>query len=278
MSSDIALINAYEQLEQALSELRLLLSDQRVIFQLFTPDTSETINLSHLLTQIWYTQEGDGRRTLNQYGLVGVPPSFIPLLQQINQKKLFFKQAIQDYREQNKEPGPFLFKRACELNLGLSKAGLARLHLKQCYRTLPILESCPDKVTFSWYTSGKSQKKLSVKQALERLMKMDTGQIHIQMQIEALNKLSESEPLVQIQNQVPVMRANIAWRNGTDWVRKARNCPLPLFFPMSEDKPFPEYNTPALTPPEKRSRQFRADSVIETDPYLPSLRVHRYKK
>lgn len=54
--------------------------------------------------------------------------------------------------------------------------------------------------------------------------------------------------------------------------------PAAGLFPLDATEPFPEYNVPPPTPPEQRKRQLRNDLAIEPEPYLPSLRIHRYRR
>lgn len=266
------------QLQQGLEQFKALLSSHTTQFWLLgEPEQSIPLqSASELITNLWHQSEGDGRRTDNIYGLIGVSSRLIPVIQQLNQIKQRFQSTVKAFRESEGNPLEVLHHRSEALNKALQQQGLARLHLKQCYRQIPLLEQTPDKVTFSWYSSGRSLRKITIAEAEKRLLQMDQSQLHIQMQLKALGKLTPEEALVQIQPQVPVMRANIRWKKGDSYQRKARNCPLPLFFPLDAGKSFPEYNVPPLTPPETRQRQLRSDLVIDSEPYLPSLRVHRY--
>lgn len=279
------LIDAFDHLNQSLYQFRnrLLQSERSTpsstkYWALGHKDTPISLSeITELLTNIWYRSKGDGRRTDNLYGLIGAPPELIPLLHQLNNTKNQFQIAVKLFKDKQGDPSSLLHKRAQTLNLGMQKTGLARLHLKQCYRQIPVLDTRPQKILFSWYTSGRSMKKLSVSEAEKRLLKMDISQLHIQLQLEALAKIPDSEPLVQLQQQVPIMRANILWNKDGQKIRKARNCPLPIFFPLDDNEALPEYNTPSLIPPETRQRQQRSDLIIDPEPYLPSLRIHRYR-
>lgn len=234
-------------------------------------------DLATLYTDIWYQDGHDGRETRSQWGLVGCSDELLSLALQTNQQKISFKSAIQRYKTQAGElPGELLQKRSRILAEKLNRTGLARLHLKQCYRLLPILEGTPSQVGFSWYTSGRSIKKLTITQAEAMLLKLDISQPHVQIQLQSLGKLKPGELLAQLQPQVPVMRANAVWKRKAHTVRKARNCPLPILFPLSANQPFPEHNEPDINPPEKRQRMERRDLQINPDPFLPSLRIHRY--
>lgn len=282
-SSAKNLLDAYEQLEASLISFTSQLPAATCSTTLFVDDQLNTpLHAAEHVAKIWYERSGDGRRTDNLYGFIAVKPSLIPLVHQLNQHKQTFQQAVTQFRKDQGEPGPLLFKlfqdkRDSTLHRLLSHTGNARLNLRQSYRQVPVLDSTPQKIRFSWYSNGRSMTRMSVQEAEARLLKMDLSQMHIQMQLEALARIPQSESLVRIQPQAPVMRANIFWRQDEQYLQKARNCPLPIIFPLEDEQPIPEYNRPPETPPEARSRQFRSDLQIEPEPYLPSLRVHRYK-
>ncbi|MDO6513277.1 DNA replication terminus site-binding protein [Neptuniibacter sp. 2_MG-2023] len=277
------LVRDFDHLNQCLKQFRTLLlqyNDKNKTQHWILSNHQSSVSLldvADTLTNIWHLHKGDGRKTDNLYGLIGVPLELIPVIHQLNQTKTNFQNSVKIFRDQVGDPLSVLKKRSEQLNIELKNQGLARLHLKQCYRLFPVLDSTPAKVAFSWYTSGRSIKKVSVATAEKKLLKMDTSQLHIQLQLEALAKIPQTESLAQLQPQVPLMRANILWKDNEQLLRKARNAPLPIFFPLDDKENFPEYNVPSLTPPETRKRQQRSDLIIDPEPYLPSLRIHRYR-
>ncbi|MBQ0757087.1 MAG: DNA replication terminus site-binding protein, partial [Amphritea sp.] len=100
---------------------------------------------------------------------------------------------------------------------------------------------------------------------------------HIQLQLQAVGNLRPGDMLAQIQTQVPVIRANMLWKQEEQMLRKARNTSLPIIVALDDENPsLPEYNEPPLIPPEARSRLERSDLKIDPQPFLPSLRAHRY--
>ncbi|MCO4757640.1 MAG: hypothetical protein KC477_06435, partial [Oceanospirillaceae bacterium] len=162
---ELSIIESFELMHQHLQQLATQLLQEKP--RCWLPcSTTPHQDLATLYTDIWYQDGHDGRETRSQWGLVGCSDELIAQAAQINQQKSIFKSAIQRYKTHTGElPGELLQKRSRILAEKLNRTGLARLHLKQCYRLLPILENTPSQVGFSWYTSGRSIKKLTVAQA-----------------------------------------------------------------------------------------------------------------
>lgn len=114
-------------------------------------------------------------------------------------------------------------------------------------------------------------------------MKLDTEAEHVRLQLRLLAGLPPDEILTRIQPQAPLMRANLFYREPVlrddgeaPRTRRALNVSLPLFLPH-DDLRLPSLNQPPSTPPTERTRARRGDVRIEDEPFLKSLRVHRYR-
>ncbi|MCV6609489.1 MAG: DNA replication terminus site-binding protein [Amphritea sp.] len=277
-NSATELLESLEQLQHSLLKFCTQLQNSRLPYWLPSDTYGQLDQAAQLFGDIWYRDNQDGRTTISQYGLIGADPTLIALAEQTNTCKQQFQTLASQYRlSENSELQESLQRRSDELNQLLNRQGASRLHLKQCYRLIPIADPRPEKIGFSWYTSGRSIRKLTPAEAEEKLMKMDVSQTHIRMQLDALGKLQPGDMLAQIQTQVPVMRANLVWKQDKQTIRKARNTSLPILIALNDDNPtLPAYNEPPTTPPEARSRLERSDLKIDPQPFLPSLRVHRY--
>ncbi len=233
--------------------------------------------LEDVLTDFWYREDQDGRETRVYPGLVGLNRQQITYAYEINLAKDAFRKTIQDLKQSDndnwREIQGKLARRYNSLNDSLARQGLSRLHLKQVFRHLPLVVNRPDKVGFSWYTSGRSIKKISTQEAYKLLCKLNTESTHIKIQLERLAALKNNEPLARVQKQAPLLRANLVF---ADSARKSMNVSLPLFYPNEGKSALPDFNIPPLTPPSARNRLVRSDNKIEDEPYLPSIRVHRY--
>jgi len=237
----------------------------------------QAANIEDILFDLWYHEDQDGRETRIYPGLIGLSREQFTYANEINVAKDTFRSTIAQIKELDKanwrEIQGRLARRYQALNDQMQREGLNRLHLKQVFRHLPLVVSRPEKVGFSWYTSGRSIKKTSKQQAYELLCKLNTEASHIRIQLERLASLSDDEPLARVQKQAPILRANLIF---ADKKRRSLNVSLPLLFPHEGKGELPEFNVPALEPPVQRSRLVRSDNRIEDDAFLPSIRVHRY--
>ena len=160
----------------------------------------------------------------------------------------------------------------------LRQSGLARLHLKQCWRHLPIAPATVSRVRFAWYSSGRSIKKITVQEAEQKLLQLDTDAAHVRIQLNKLAGIPSSEPLAQVQSQAPLMRANLFFTEPLEdgHTRRAMNVALPLTVP-SQRQQLPHIKMPPLEPPAQRTRAKRRDEKLEHEAFLPSLRIYRYR-
>lgn len=234
---------------------------------------------------IWYKDQQDGRETRSCYGLVMADEELIALAREVNLAKDHFKGLVQSVQKTHKDwwlsEKAQLNSRHKNLREQLYYTGLGRIHLKQLYRHIPILPHRPEKIGFTWYSNGRSIKKLTVAQAQAKLLAMGEEKTHIQQQLQKLNTLPEHELLAQIQTQVPVVRANLVYKiandkGHTETVRKAMNVSLPLLVPEENIPLLPAFNQIDDQPPATRTRIARNDFKICEEVFLPSLRVHRY--
>jgi hypothetical protein len=235
-------------------------------------------SLESLLMDVWYHEDQDGRETRIYPGLVGLSRAQVTYANEINLLKDEFRDLIQKIKtDQNAEWREIqgrLAKRYRFVNEALSREGLNRLHLKQVFRHIPLLLKRPAKVGFSWYTSGRSIKKISKKEALDLLHKLNMESAHIKIQLQRLASIQDSEPLARVQKQAPVLRANAVFADNK---RRSLNVSLPLMFPNEGKQTLPEFNVPPTLPPNERQRLVRNDIKIEDEPFLPSIRVHQYR-
>jgi hypothetical protein len=234
----------------------------------------------HSFQDFWYQDGQDGRETRSCFGLIPATDQQLALAIKINEEKERFKNRIKALQQADK---PLWLKLKGQLATAhpslresLRYSGLSRLHIRQTWRHIPVINRTPIRAGFNWYQSGRSIQKMSVKQAQDALLNLDTSSDHIQTQLSLLNNLSENTPLAKVQNLAPSMRANIFFDDNQTPSRQAMNVSLPILFKASDNSRLPPHNEPDLIAPTQRQRKVRSDRVIEDQPFLPSIRVHRY--
>jgi hypothetical protein len=273
------LINETQALCQAIRQSNLpkwvpLTADEQLI------GMTATDKACRHFQDFWYQDGQDGRETRSCFGLIAVEPSTLDLAITINGRKESFKSQIKALQKSHKESWlelrGMLGRSHPELREQLKYSGLSRLHIKQTWRHIPVINRCPTRVGFNWYQSGRSIQKITVKQAQDALLKMDTTSDHVQTQLSLLNNLKEHEPLAKVQNLAHTMRANLFYDDASGPLRQAMNVSLPILIKANENGALPAHNEPDLVAPAERQRKVRSDRKIEDEPFLPSLRVHRY--
>ncbi|GGX51215.1 DNA replication terminus site-binding protein [Saccharospirillum salsuginis] len=236
-------------------------------------------DLEDLLLDLWYQEDQDGRETRIYPGLIALNREQITLAAEVNMAKDQFRKVVHAMKEEDsvrwREIQGQLARRYQGLNEAMSREGLSRLHLKQVFRHMPLVVKRPDRVGLSWYTSGRSIQRITKQEAWDRLTQLNTESAHIRIQMERLSALPDNEPLARVQRQAPVLRANLVFADGR---RKSMNVSLPLLFPSQGVNELPDFSVPPATPPNERQRLVRSDNKLEEEPWLPSIRVHRYRQ
>ncbi len=239
--------------------------------------------LRRALLDFWYQDGQDGRATRSYVGLVAADETLISAVREANAAKSAFAALLRQIREEAAglipELKAILPFRHPALHDHLRGQGLARLHLKQCWRAIPLAEAPLARVRLAWYRSGRSIKRLTVREAEALLLGLDQEAPHVRIQQRQLAGIPDGEPLAQVQNQAPLMRANLFYREPLPdgRLRRAMNVALPLFVPSTDGR-LPDCNTPPASPPTARTRALRSDARLESEPFLPSLRIYRYRQ
>ncbi|ASP39759.1 DNA replication terminus site-binding protein [Bacterioplanes sanyensis] len=272
------IVESYDGLVSDLQALaQALRHHQPPHWLLGAPQDTAMSKLCTAIQDLWYQPGQDGRETRTDIGLVALDADQYRLVETVNLRKQQLQQRIRDYRQHPAADWPALRgklgQRHDDFRQHLVASGLARLHLKQCYRLLPLLPERPIKVGFSWYAHGRSIKHLTFEQAQQKLLDMGEYKPHIQAQLHTLGNLRPGTRLAQVQELAPIMRANLLYPDGR---RKAMSVSLPLMF-IDDGHGLPEFNDVASEPPSGRTRQARADQRLSSEPLLPSLRVYSYE-
>lgn len=235
-----------------------------------------------IFNQLEYLNHQAPREILICAGFIGATPPTLSLAHQVNACKDRFKQSILALKNARIMKSDPLITQAFETFLSrtsptaytLKKMGLARLHLKQCYRKIPILPHAPLKISWTW-ANTRSIKKITVKEAQERLHKKGKD-LGIQSQLLKLSTLSAQESLAIVQDLAPHLRANILFTEQCEIQRMMIKGPIPIFFPALAQTPYPDFKAPTQKSGRNEHRSKRSDVKLDPHPFLPAIRAHRY--
>jgi len=236
-----------------------------------------------VIEQLEYIDEQDPREIILTPGLLAASAKTIEAIQQLNLAKWDFKKAVVafkeakltfDHPELKNSVEELLNKRNTRTARSLKKYGFARLHLKQCYRQIPMLDAIPQKVSWTW-ANTRSITRISIAEA-EKMLRKRGEDYGIQQQLIKLHTLSADESIAIVQELAPHLRTNIVFAKDHDVERLMLKGSLPLFFPAEAGAVLPEFRAPkakAITNPD---RERRSDQRLDPVPFLPAIRGYRY--
>jgi hypothetical protein len=283
----IELLDCFEQLLQTLDSFCIVIrQDNLPVWVSHTEaELGDVLNMRlkaiQLYRALWYEGSEDGRETLTCPGIVGASPETLIAAQACNIAKDRFKAAILALktlgRIEAKAVMTDLHCRQQSVALAMRRMGAARLNLKQAYRHIPLLEECPLKIGFTWSRQGRVIQRTSLDEARLLLeQRVETPQVILERQ--KLATLGNDEVLARVRSVCPHLRANLVFadNDGFGVRRRLMQTPLPLLVPLLPGQPLPEFVRVASEPPISL-RLRRADVRIEDEPFLPSMRIHRYR-
>ena len=287
INMDTEVIECFKKLQQSLYHLATVLYHDTRLPIWLAGDNQHQATRQHvyqLLNQLEYTFNQASRSTIQQPGLVGASNETLQAIKQANHAKDEFKIAIQQLKKHSSSPEQILqqtliaisHQRHPHSQAVLRDNGLSRLHLKQCYRHIPLLLQKPEKVSWTW-AHTRAIKRLSLAQA-EALLLKKTNSSHIQQQLQKLRGLPTTETLAIVQELAPHLRANIITllKQGAPQRRMISGA-LPIFYPETAHGKLPIVSEAGDKPQKNRFRLSRADQKLDPEIFLPSLRAHRYR-
>lgn len=319
----IELLEAFKALKEALTIFESALDADEALPAWFLPPEALQINAGAnvrsqaytLIQQLEYLDGQKPREILVGAGIFAASENTLQCITHLNQCKDRFKEAMLALKKANikmndhflsEQFEPLLETRRSITNDSLpnlpldtrsetvaktlKKVGLARLHLKQCYRRIPIFFERPLKVSWTW-ANTKAITRITVEQAKKLLSKQGNDQT-IEQQLIKLYALSPNEPLAIVQELAPHLRANVVFLNNepgklnepsklqeapTNPERRIMvKGPIPLFYLAQKNDIFPRIRPPGLKRGKNKARRIRSDVKLDPDPFLPTIRVHRY--
>jgi len=289
----INLLDCFDKLTLAIEKLSCAILNDDILVawlqeikdypELVIPNQSYREQACSVIKRLEYFDEQPPREIIVAAGFIGASDETLQLVESVNLSKMKFKQSMLalkatklSLKEKHISEGIhfILSNRPSSTSRALHKVGLSRLHLKQCYRQLPILEQAPKKISWTW-AHTRSIRKITAAKACEMLAKKG-NQAHIALQLQKCQTLPSNEPLAIIQELAPHLRANIVFEEKHRIKRLMVKGPLPIFFPAQSHTPCPEFKPPKEKQDKNKNRVIRNDVRIDPMVFLPAIRAHRY--
>ncbi len=237
-----------------------------------------------MLRQLEYLDAQQPREILVGAGIIAASVQTIEALEALNCAKYNFKQSILKLKAAKlNNPNALLVEqfeqllppRDAAVASNLSRMGLARIHLKQCYRKIPHFMQRPDKIAWTW-ANTRSIIKINVQQA-EQLLSKQVRDVGIERQLKLLQGLDPNEPLAIVQDLAPHLRANLVFPDGYGSKRLMVKGPVPIFYlDKTGGQELPEFTPPGAKRGRDKERVVRKDVKINPEPFLPAIRAYRY--
>ena len=231
---------------------------------------------------LWYEDSQDGRETLTCPGIVGASPTTLKAAHVCNTAKDEFKAAVLDLkslgRVETHTAMADLHRRWESVAVAMRRMGAARLNLKQAYRHIPVLEQRPLKIGFTWSKQGRVIQRTSVA-AARRLLEQRVETPQTRLELQRLAEIRDLEMLARVRSVCPHLRANLVFaanEGSSEVYRRLMQAPLPILVPLRPNERVPEFVAVSPDPPTT-PRLRRAYIRIEDEPFLPSVRIHRYR-
>ncbi len=252
-------------------------NDHKLSAWIFDTNRNELIGLGArrqfitVLQQLEFNDDRDGRETDICPGIIGASPQTLWLAAELNHAKEEFKKAVIAMNQVEKEGAHRVMK----------QHGYPRIHFKQVYRHVPIILKKPASIRFTWGAT-RSIKKISRQEAYRRLVEAagDSPSFGYQQQFQALEALPKDEFIAIVQDLKPHIKANLCWIQEQDEekqiTRKMISAALAILIPLDPEESLPEHH--ASFPEDRKTRKPRGDFKIEPEPFLPTIRGHRYIK
>ncbi|MES2663953.1 MAG: hypothetical protein V4629_11705 [Pseudomonadota bacterium] len=230
-----------------------------------------------LVITLTHRHSGDGRDTWQMPGLLCVPQSLFPLIQEINDEKNNFTACIRAIRESSQGQPLSVTQSGQIVHDILAHAGFERVHIRHCTRHLTLLPEAPRFINLSWVRGRRSIQKISFDDCERELSKLarDAEMPHLKLQLENLYQLTPTERLrlrkVQLVDKHSV-KGKIFWENGEE--QDLGYLSLPAFVPAKKGTTHQLPNHTALSPqPLDKPRKKRSDARLPDSAFLPSIRV-----
>lgn len=156
----------------------------------------------------------------------------------------------------------------------------ARFHYQQATRQLVVLDRAPESATFVWAVCPKITA-ITKAQAIKKLnnkLRIHGEERALLADLENVSRLRDSERLAVVRPPHIHPRANLVFCVQKQYVNKQCRGVMPVLYLAKQADSRPDMGDPLPEePPTRSKRKKRRDAQLASEPYLPTIRVHRYE-
>lgn len=250
-------------------------------FKIHANKESTTSNcLEESLKDCFYVDDRDGRETTPYYGVVEADQILIKSIEFLNYTKLDFKSTLTKLSLLDPNAQSEMMKIIKDPSKWPSRleryaSDLGRLNINHVYRCYFVAKDRPLKIQQSWSSKSKSIKKITKKEAINRILSLENPlPDHLKIQYESLASLPDSASLAVVHSETPHIKTNLFFRDRKEPVTvKSR---LPMIVPNGTSRIFMDFISEDA-PQESKDHQRRKDVLIHESPVASSIHVYRYR-
>lgn len=233
-----------------------------------SPDSKNKADAIASLTRIFYLDKPKD----DIAGVICVRSEVIQAAENLNKAKNEFKKAVIEIRDEKKlayASSKYISKLLQEHTVA---DGSNVLDLKRCYAHVKILPRNLQHLSYTWATSHKSIKRITIHNALNLASELTSPEAS-EIAVELLNSCDINEPLVQVKVLPPQLRANYAFYDEGELHRGS----TPLSgVALCEQEVLPEIIWRDMPDVNNLPPRISRQSKIRTEPFIKSLSLYRY--
>lgn len=275
--------DSISQLQNAMAAFTASLNESTPVFVASRPGEfrvgEEGIQLATAALTDIFTPEhaADGRYTSVCVGAIGVDEVTLERAKFVNLCKERFVAAVQFVNDRLCAKAKSKASKSKMMRAILKEAGWGRLSLRLCYRQLTVLDYQPYRIGFSYSSGGKSIKKMSVAQAIERLKETGHESDKAKIDLKKLEGENLDLTLAYVQPLAGYYKANVLRVKADKPKTMAVYLPI-IYLRSGEDSVRHSAQLSEKDDWKRIERQKRSDYKLDPEPYITSLPLHSYKR
>lgn len=232
------------------------------------------------LMDCFYDDSRDGRETSPYYAVVEADKILANAFHFLNDAKKSFKKTLTQTSLLDPNSSSEIIRHLKNPSywprrLERYAPNLGRLNINHVYRCYYVSSSRPYKAQQSWSTKSKSIKRISKKDALDKILGFGYPlPDHLEIQYRSLASLPDHTSLAVVKNETPCIKTNLFFESNSNPVTLKSK--LPIIIPIGSKDLFVQFMR-RKNKSISRKRTERSDVLIDKTPVASSIHVYKYR-